>query len=102
MTKQKNDLSKCFRVCRNYDDLLKLLAHDIEKRGKKFSDLANKNFNLMNPWDQTVLANILTNMLACIEVNVELDGDNMEKSIRDFYEMHLEGYRSQLREKVLN
>ena len=96
----KTNLSKNFHVYRDNGDMLKNFAHDYATMGKEFSEIANTKFDLRNPWDQGVLVSILTNMLACVEVNVELDGDNIEKSIKGFYEMHLEGYRSQLRESV--
>ncbi len=96
----KTNLSKIMHAYRDYDDMLKKFAHDVATMGKEFSEIADTYFDLKNPWDQNVLISILTNMLACVEVNVELDGDNIEKTMKGFYEMHLEGYRSQLRESI--
>ena len=98
-TKETN-LSKIMHAYHDYDDMLKKFAHDVATIGKEFSEIADTYFDLKNPWDQNVLISILTNMLACVEINVELDGDNIEKTIKGFYEMHLEGYRSHLRESV--
>jgi hypothetical protein len=100
MTKQKNDLSKYNRVCRDYDDMLKQFTGDVKKFGKKFSALSDEHFDLKNPWDQGVLVSILTNMLACVAVNAEIMGDNIENSIKENYKERLEVYRSRARKQI--
>ena len=73
-------------------------AKDVETMGEEFAALAESNFDLMNPWDQTVLMAVLTNMLAYVEVLAELDGVNMEKSLKESYEISKKDYHQQAKE----
>ena len=49
----------------NLQEMEEQFASDVATMGKEFTDLAEAHFDLLNPWDQTVLVAILTNMLAC-------------------------------------
>jgi DNA-binding ferritin-like protein (Dps family) len=69
--------------------------------GKEFSDMANKNFDLKNPWDQGVLVAIFTNMLACVVVNAELTGDDIREFVKNFYNDHLEEYRQEANRQIV-
>jgi hypothetical protein len=82
------------------DDMLKQFAGDVKRIGKKFSALSDEHFDLKNPWDQGVLVSILTNMLACVAVNAEIMGDNIENSIKENYKERLEVYRSRARKQI--
>jgi hypothetical protein len=42
----------------------------------------------------------MTNVLAYVEVQGELDGVNMERAMKEFYEMNLEDYRHQVKENL--
>ena len=95
MTKKKRDVSKYVRMFRSADDLYEQFAADVEKFGNKFAAIADEHFDMKNVWDQGVMVAILTNMLAFVEVNVELMGDNIEDNIKSFYKDNLEKYRAQ-------
>jgi hypothetical protein len=99
MTKKKRDLSKYVRMFRSAHDLYEQFAADVEKFGNKFAAIAEEHFDMKNVWDQGVMVAILTNMLAFVEVNVELMGDNIEDNIKSFYKDNLEKYRAQAREE---
>ena len=98
MTKKKRDLSKYNRVCSSLEDLEKQFAADVEKFGNKFAAIADEHFDIKNVWDQGVMVAILTNMLAFVEVNVELMGDNIEEWIKSIFLDYLEMYRKQVRD----
>ena len=100
MSKKKTNLGKCVHVYSNLQEMEEQFASDVAEMGGKFTALAESHFDLLNPWDQTVLVAILTNMLACVEVQAELDGVNMEKSMKDFYKMTKKDYLQQAREKL--
>jgi len=68
---------------------------------KKTTNLAKRIHMYNSLWDQTVMVAILTNMLACVEVQAEMDGVNMEKVMKDFYEIHLKDYRKQAKENLM-
>ena len=85
----------------NLQEMEEQFASDVAAMGKEFTALAEAHFDLLNPWDQTVLVAILTNMLACVEVQAELDGVNMEKSMKEFYEMNKRDYLQQAKENLL-
>ena len=64
------------------------------------TDMIEKHFDTTNPWDQSVLAAIMTNVLAYVEVQAEQDGVNMERAMKDFYELNLVDYRNQVKENL--
>ena len=84
---------------RSLEDMEKQFGKDVATMGKVFTDMIEKHFDTTNPWDQCVLVAIMTNILAYVEVQAELDGSNMERAMKEFYEMNLENYRKQVKEK---
>lgn len=102
MKKTKTNLSKRIHMYNSLQDMEKQFAHDVATMGHKFVALADNHFDMANPWDQTVMMAILTNMLAFVEVQAEIDGCNMEKSMKGFYEMNLASYRQQRKEHEKN
>ena len=98
MKQKKTNLAKRVHMYRSLQDMEKQFAHDVATMGQEFTKIAEQNFDPTNPWDQTVMVAILTNMLAYVEVNAELDGVNMETAMKDFYEINLEDYRQQAKE----
>ena len=85
---------------RSLEDMEMQFAKDVATMGKMFTDMIEKYFDQKNPWDQSVLAAILTNILAYLEVQAELDGVNMEGAMKEFYEMNLVDYRNQVKENL--
>lgn len=99
--KKTTNLAKRIHMYNSLEDMEKQFAHDVAILGKEFTAIAEKNVDLLNPWDQTVMVAILTNMLACVEVQAEMDDVNMEKVMKDFYEIHLKDYRKQAKENLM-
>jgi hypothetical protein len=85
---------------RSLEDMEKQFAKDVATMGKAFTDMIEKHFDTTNPWDQSVLAAIMTNVLAYVEVQAEQDGVNMERAMKDFYELNLVDYRNQVKENL--
>ena len=96
MSKNKTNLGKRNHEYNNYEDMAKHFGHDVEMVGTLFGKMVDGIFDLTNPWDQSVLGAILTNMLAYLEVNAEIDGRNMEKAMKTSYELCREDYRKQV------
>ena len=92
---KKTNLGKRIHMYNSLQDMEKQFANDVATMGQEFTKIAEENFDPKNPWDQAVMIAILTNMLAYVEVNAELDGANMERAMKDLYETNLEDYRQQ-------
>ena len=95
MKQKKTNLAKRIHMYRSLEDMEKQFANDVATMGKAFTDMIEKHFDTTNPWDQSVLSAIMTNILAYVEVQAELDGVNMERAMKELYEMNLEDYRKQ-------
>ena len=100
MKQKKTNLAKRIHMYRSLEDMEKQFAKDVATMGKAFTDMIEKHFDTTNPWDQSVLAAIMTNVLAYVEVQGELDGVNMERAMKEFYEMNLVDYRNQVKENL--
>ena len=94
-------MAKRMHMYRSLEDMEKQFAKDVATMGKVFTDMIEKHFDTTNPWDQNVLIAIMTNVLAYVEVQGELDGVNMERAMKVFYEMNLVDYRQQVKENLL-
>ena len=93
---KKTNLGKRVHVYRSLKDMEIQFANDVATMGKKFTELLEAYFDPANPWDQSVMVAIMTNILAYVEIRAELDGDNIEKMMKDFYKDYLKEYRKQL------
>ena len=100
MKQKKTNLAKRIHMYRSLEDMEKQFAKDVATMGKMFTEMIEKHFDATNPWDQTVLIAIMTNVLAYVEVQGELDGVNMEQNMKNFYQMNLEDYRNQVKENL--
>jgi len=100
MKQKKTNLAKRIHMYRSLEDMEKQFAKDVATMGKAFTDMIEKHFDTTNPWDQSVLAAIMTNVLAYVEVQAEQDGVNMERAMKDFYELNLVDYRNQVKENL--
>ena len=96
---KKTNLGKRVHVYRSFQDVAIQFANDVETMGKKFSELIVAYFDPANPWDQSVMVAIMTNILAYVEVLAESSGDNLEKLMKELYEDNLKEYRKQLVKK---
>ena len=100
MKQKKTNLAKRIHMYRSLEDMEKQFAKDVATMGKAFTDMIEKHFDTTNPWDQSVLAAIMTNVLAYVDVQAEQDGVNMERAMKDFYELNLVDYRNQVKENL--
>lgn len=100
MKQKKTNLAKRIHMYRSLEDMEKQFAKDVATMGKAFTDMIEKHCDTTNPWDQSVLAAIMTNVLAYVEVQAEQDGVNMERAMKDFYELNLVDYRNQVKENL--
>ena len=100
MKQKKTNLAKRIHMYRSLEDMEKQFAKDVATMGKAFTDMIEKHFDTTNPWDQSVLAAIMTNVLAYVEVQAEQDGVNMARAMKDFYELNLVDYRNQVKENL--
>jgi len=98
--KKTTMLGKRVHICSGLEEMEQQFAHDVATVGREFTDIAERKFDLTNPWDQAVMVGILTNMLAAVEVQAEQDGTNLEQAMKDFYELNKEEYRQQVSFKV--
>ena len=100
MKQKKTNLAKRIHMYRSLEDMEKQFANDVATMGKMFTDMIEEHFDTTNPWDQNVLMAIMTNVLAYVEVQGELDGVIMERAMKEFYEMNLVDYRQQVKENL--
>ena len=100
MKKNKTNLGKRIHMYNSLQDMEKQFALDVATMGQEFAKLVMENFDPRNPWDQSVLMAILTNMLAYVELYAEHDGVNMEAAMKETYELSLEDYRKQYDENM--
>lgn len=98
MKKVKTNLGKRVHMYSSLQECEQQFVHDVTLMGMAITDLFDKHFDYYNPWDQTILMAILTNILAYVEVHAELDGMNCEEAIRETYQQYLEEYRQQAKE----
>lgn len=103
MTKKKTDLKKIVHMYKSVEEMFHQYEHDVETVGKEFEKVVYEYFDLKNPWDQTVLTAILTNILACMVLNAHLDGSEMEEYVIDQFKMNIDNYFNLAKEKgVIN
>lgn len=99
MKKNKTNLGKRNHMYNSLQDMEKQFANDVHTLGEEIAAVANK-LDVRNPWDQSVLVAIMTNVLACVTVNAMFDGVNLEKAMKETYELSLEDYRKQYDENM--
>ena len=92
MKKNKTNLGKRIHMYNSLQDMEKQFANDVHTLGEEIAAVANK-LDVRNPWDQSVLVAVMTNVLACVTVNAMFDGVNLEQAIRDNYNHAVEEYK---------
>ncbi len=103
MAKKETDLKKKVHFYESMEAMLKQFNYDIRTVGKEFEKVVYEYFDLKNPWDQTVLTAILTNILACMVLNAHLDGSEMEEYVIEQFKMNIDNYFNLAKEKgVIN
>ena len=91
---KKSNLGQLVLTCTDWNDLHQQLQDDTELMGKKVSELIDQNCNWRSPYDQEVLSNVLTSVLACITELAERDDVPMRDNVIEKYDAWLELYRS--------
>ena len=82
---KRSNLGKLVLTCKNYQDLRRQVQDDTE---------------LLSPYDQEVLTNVLTTILACVTELAERDGVPLRNTVIEKYDAWLELYRSKNKEKA--
>lgn len=91
---KKSNLGQLVLTCTDLKDLERQLQDDTELLGKKVEALIDQHCNWRSPYDQEVLTNVLTTILACVTELAERDGAFLRDTIVEKYDAWLELYRS--------
>jgi hypothetical protein len=91
---KKSNLGRLVLTCTDLKDLQRQVQDDTELLGKKISGLIDQNCNWHSPYDQEVLTNVLTTILACVTELAERDAIPMRDAVVEKYDAWLELYRS--------
>ena len=95
---KRSNLGKLVLTCKNYQDLRRQVQDDTELLGKMISGLIDQHCNWHSPYDQEVLTNVLTTILACVTELAERDGVPLRNTVIEKYDAWLELYRSKNKE----
>ena len=90
---KKSNLGQLVLTCTDVKDLKRKLQADTELLGKKVEALIDQHCNWRSPYDQEVLTNVLTTILACVTELAERDGAFLRDNIVEKYDAWLELYR---------
>ena len=96
---KKSNLGKLVLTCENLQDLHRQLQDDTELLGKMISGLIDQHCNWRSPYDQEVLTNVMTTILACVTELAECDDVNYRDIVVGKYDAWLELYRRKNKEK---
>ena len=96
---KKSNLGRLVLTCKNFQDLQRQVQDDTELLGKMISELIERHCNWHSPYDQEVLTNVLTTILACITELAERDGVALRDNVVEKYDAWLELYRIKNKEK---
>ena len=90
---KKSNLGQLVLTCTDVKDLERKLQADTELLGKKVEALIDQHCNWRSPYDQEVLTNVMTTILACVTELAERDGALLRDNIVEKYDAWLELYR---------
>ena len=90
---KKSNLGQLVLTCTDMKDLERKLQADTELLGKKVEALIDQHCNWRSPYDQEVLTNVMTTILACVTELAERDGALLRDNIVEKYDAWLELYR---------
>ena len=91
---KKSNLGRLVLTCTDLKDLHQQLQDDTELLGKMVSGVIDRHCNWRSPYDQEVLTNVCTTILACVTELAERDDVNMRDNVVEKYNVWLELYRS--------
>ena len=92
---KRSNLGQLVLTCTDYKDLRQQLQDDTELLGKKVSDLLDRHCNWRSPYDQEVIVNVCTSILACVTALAEHDNYFMRDNVVAKYDAWLGLYRSE-------
>ena len=91
---KKSNLGRLVLTCTDWNDLHQQLQDDTELLGKMMSGVIDRYCNWRSPYDQEVITNVCTTILACVTELAERDGVSMRDNVVEKYDTWLELYRS--------
>ena len=91
---KKSNLGRLVLTCTDWNDLHQQLQDDTELLGKMLSGVIDRHCNWRSHYDQEVITNVCTTILACVTELAERDGAFMRDTIVEKYDAWLELYRS--------
>ena len=91
---KKSNLGQLVLMCTDLNDLHQQLQNDTELLGKMVSGLIDNHCNWRSPYDQEVIINVCTTILACVTELAERDEVYMRDNVVEKYDAWLELYRS--------
>ena len=92
---KRSNLGQLVLTCTDYKDLRQQLQDDTELLGNKVSDLLDRHCNWRSPYDQEVIVNVCTSILACVTELAEHDNYFMRDNVVAKYDAWLGLYRSE-------
>ncbi len=93
---KKSNLGRLVLTCTDLKDLHQQLQDDTELLGKMMSGVIDRHCNWRSPYDQEVITNVCTSILACVTELAERDCVNMRDNVVEKYDAWLELYRSKI------
>ena len=90
---KKSNLGQLVLTCTDLKDLERQLQDDTELLGKKMEALIDQHCNWHSPYDQEVVTNVLTTILACVTELAERGGVFLRDTVIGKYDAWLELYR---------
>ena len=86
---KRSNLGRLVLTCKNYEDLRRQVQDDTELLGKEISGLIGRRCIWQSPYDQEVLTNVLTTILACVTELAERDGVFLRDTVVEKYDAWL-------------
>ena len=98
LVKQKTHLGQVNHFFSSLEDMEHQFESDVKFMVKQFEKVTDC-FNLRNPWDENVLAFIVSDMMAFILANAEREGINLEKVMKESVKNCMDVYRKKFAEE---
>ena len=98
VVKQNTHLGKSAHFFTSVDEMERQFDNDVKVMTKQFEKVTDC-FNLRNPWDENVLAFIVSDMMAFILANAERGGINLEKVMKESVKNCMDVYRKKFAEE---
>ena len=99
MSKKQTNLGKSVHMYSSLEEMDKQFSHDVNVMGEELNDFVYQ-FDPRNPYDQEVLATILTNIMAWLQIHADLECFDLAPGFKEKYEIALENYRQLYAEQL--